>query len=284
MMGITELAPAKLNLTLDVGARRPDGYHDITSIMQSAALYDVVALDFSEEGGIAIECPGTDLPTGPDNLAWKAADVFFRETNIPRTGISIRLEKKIPSQAGLGGGSSDAAAVLWGMHRLFHADVSDESLEAMAARVGSDVPYCIRGGTALAQGRGERLTVLPKLPMCWFVIVKPPVANSTAAMYRKLDEISISERPDSDKMVDALKNGDLAQICRLVGNVFEQALPPDSEVFAICRQLSELGADAACMTGSGSAVMGLFCQEETARLAARELQKAYPLTFFAPRL
>lgn len=96
MMGITELAPAKLNLTLDVGARRPDGYHDITSIMQSAALYDVVALDFSEAGGIAIECPGTDLPTGPDNLAWKAADVFFQETNIPRTGISIRLEKKSP--------------------------------------------------------------------------------------------------------------------------------------------------------------------------------------------
>lgn len=199
MMGITELAPAKLNLTLDVGARRPDGYHDITSIMQSAALYDVVALDFSEAGGIAIECPGTDLPTGPDNLAWKAADVFFQETNIPRTGISIRLEKKIPSQAGLGGGSSDAAAVLRGIRRLFHADVSDKSLEAMAARVGSDVPYCIRGGTALAQGRGERLTVLPALPMCWFVIVKPPVANSTAAMYRKLDEISITERPDSDK-------------------------------------------------------------------------------------
>lgn len=284
MMGITELAPAKLNLTLDVGARRPDGYHDITSIMQSAALYDVVSLYFSEAGGITIECPGTDLPTGPDNLAWKAADVFFRETNISRTGISIRLEKKIPSQAGLGGGSSDAAAVLRGMRRLFHVDVSDESLESMAARVGSDVPYCIRGGTALAQGRGERLTVLPALPMCWFVIVKPPVANSTAAMYRKLDEISISGRPDSDKMVDALKNGDLAQICRLVGNVFEQALPPDSEVFAIRRQLSELGADAACMTGSGSAVMGLFRQEETARLAARELQKAYPLTFFAPRL
>lgn len=131
-MGITELAPAKLNLTLDVGARRPDGYHDITSIMQSAALYDVVALDFSEAGGIAIECPGTDLPTGPDNLAWKAADVFFQETNIPRTGISIRLEKKIPSQAGLGGGSSDAAAVLRGMRRLCHVDVSDESLEAMA--------------------------------------------------------------------------------------------------------------------------------------------------------
>lgn len=284
MMGITELAPAKLNLTLDVGARRPDGYHDITSVMQSAALYDVVTLDFSKTDGIAIECPGTDLPTGPDNLAWKAADVFFQETNVSRTGISIRLDKKIPSQAGLGGGSSDAAAVLRGMRRLFHADVSDKALESMAAQVGSDVPYCVRGGTALAQGRGERLTALLCLPMCWFVIVKPPVANSTAAMYRRLDEISITDRPDSDKMIEALKNGDLTQICRLVGNVFEQALPPDSEIFAIRRQLSALGADAACMTGSGSAVMGLFRQEEAARLAARELQKTYPLTFFAPRL
>lgn len=283
-MSITELAPAKLNLTLDVGARRPDGYHEITSVMQSAALYDVVTLETVETGDIVVECPGTDLPTGPDNLAWKAADVFFQETNIPRTGIIIRLEKKIPSQAGLGGGSSDAAAVLRGMRRLSSANVSDEALETMAARVGSDVPYCVRGGTALARGRGERLTALPALPMCWFVIVKPPVAHSTAVMFRKLDEIAIANRPDSDAMAKALEISDLAHICRLVGNVFEQTLPEDSEVFTIRRQLSRLGADAACMTGSGSAVMGLFRREETARLAARELEKSYPLTFLAPRL
>lgn len=283
-MSITELAPAKLNLTLDVGARRPDGYHEVTSVMQSAALYDVVTLETVETDDIAVECPGTDLPTGPDNLAWKAADVFFQETNIPHTGIIIRLEKKIPSQAGLGGGSSDAASVLRGMRRLFSINVSDEALETMAARVGSDVPYCVRGGTALALGRGERLTALLPLPMCWFVIVKPPVAHSTAVMFRKLDEIAIANRPDSDAMAKALEIGDLAHICRLVGNVFEQALPEDSEVFTIRRQLSRLGADAACMTGSGSAVMGLFRREETARLAARELEKSYPLTFLAPRL
>lgn len=120
--------------------------------------------------------------------------------------------------------------------------------------------------------------------MCWFVIVKPPVAHSTAVMFRKLDEIAIANRPDSDAMAKALEIGDLAQICRLVGNVFEQALPEDSEVFTIRRQLSRLGADAACMTGSGSAVMGLFRREETARMAARELEKSYPLTFLAPRL
>ena len=252
--------------------------------MQSAALYDVVTLETVETDDIVVECPGTDLPNGPDNLAWKAADVFFQETNILRTGIFIRLEKKIPSQAGLGGGSSDAAAVLRGMRRLFGANVSDEALETMAARVGSDVPYCVRGGTALARGRGERLTALSPLPMCWFVIVKPPVAHSTAVMFRKLDEIVIANRPDSDAMAKALEIGDLAHICRLVGNVFEQALPEDSEVFTIRRQLSRLGAAAACMTGSGSAVMGLFRREETARLAARELEKAYPLTFLATRL
>ena len=170
------------------------------------------------------------------------------------------------------------------MRRLFSANVSDEALETMAARVGSDVPYCVRGGTALARGRGERLTALSPLPMCWFVIVKPPVAHSTAVMFRKLDEIAIANRPDSDAMAKALEMGDLAQICRLVGNVFEQALPEDSEGFTIRRQLSRLGADAACMTGSGSAVMGLFRREETAQLAARELEKSYPLTFLAPRL
>lgn len=231
--------------------------------MQSAALYDVVTLETVETDDIVVECPGTDLPTGPDNLAWKAADIFFQETNIPRTGIIIRLEKKIPSQAGLGGGSSDAAAVLRGMRRLFGANVSDEALEAMAARVGSDVPYCVRGGTALARGRGERLTALSPLPMCWFVIIKPPVAHSTAVMFRKLDEIAIANRRVPMPW-QSVGNWRPAHICRLVGNVFEQALPEDSEVFTIRRQLSRLGADAACMTGSGSAVMGLFRREETA--------------------
>ena len=225
-MSITELAPAKLNLTLDVGARRPDGYHEITSVMQSAALYDVVTLETVETDDIAVECPGTDLPTGPDNLAWKAADVFFQETNIPHTGIFIRLEKKIPSQAGLGGGSSDAAAVLRGMRRLFSTNVSDEALETMAARVGSDVPYCVRGGTALARGRGERLTALSPLPMCWFVIVKPPVAHSTAVMFRKLDEIAIANRPDSDAMAKALEIGDLAHICPAGGQRSFHHSPP----------------------------------------------------------
>ena len=139
-MSITELAPAKLNLTLDVGARRPDGYHEITSVMQSAALYDVVTLETVETDDIVVECPGTDLPTGPDNLAWKAADVFFQETNIPRTGIIIRLEEENPLPGRSWSGSSDAAAVLRGMRRLFSANVSDEALETMAARWAATFP------------------------------------------------------------------------------------------------------------------------------------------------
>ena len=283
MMGITELAPAKLNLTLDVGARRPDGYHDITSIMQSAALYDVVALDFSEAGGIAIECPGTDLPTGPDNLAWKAADVFFRETNIPRAGISIRLEKKIPSQAGLGGGSSDAAAVLRGMRRLFHADVSDKSLEAMAARVGSDVPYCIRGVTALAQGRGEVLTPLSPLPHCWVVACKTDFPVSTPELFARIDSCRIRRRPDADGLMAALDQGDLMEVARRMYNVFEDVLPERqfARVADIKNTLIQQGALGANMSGTGPTAFGLFASQTQAQAAYDALKQRYQEVFLA---
>lgn len=281
-MTVTELAPAKLNLTLDVGDRRPDGYHDICSIMHSAALCDTVTLRETDGGALQLDCSGAQLPAGPENLAWRAAEVFFRETALPCPGLHITLEKRIPSQAGLGGGSSDAAAVLRGLRRLYAPELPPERLEAMAARVGSDVPYCVQGGTALATGRGERLRHLPSLPPCCFVIVKPELACSTAEMYRRLDALCIRNRPDSAAMVRALEQGDLAAVCRLVGNVFEQALPPDSVVFTIRRRLRELGAAAACMSGSGSAVMGLFPREADARQAADALQAEFPRTFLAP--
>lgn len=281
-MMLTELAPAKLNLTLDVGARRPDGYHDITSIMHSVALCDRLTLRETGGGQLSLACQGVELPTGPENLVWRAAETFFRETGLICPGIDMQLEKHIPSQAGLGGGSSDAAAALRGLRRLYAPSLPDEALEQMAARVGSDVPYCVRGGTALAQGRGERLTRLPELRGCCFVIVKPDLACSTAAMYRQLDAITIQARPDSAAMIRALEQGDPEAVCRLVGNVFEQALPADCEVFAIRRRLLALGAGAACMTGSGSAVMGLFLRPEAARAAAEALRADFPLTWFAP--
>lgn len=281
-MTITELAPAKLNLTLDVGARRPDGYHDITSIMHSVALCDRLSLTENGSGELSLHCQGAELPTGPENLVWRAAEVFFRETGLACPGVHMELEKHIPSQAGLGGGSSDAAAALRALRRLYAPALPDEALEQMAAGVGSDVPYCIRGGTALAQGRGERLTRLPDLKGCCFVIVKPNLACSTAAMYRQLDAITIHSRPDSRAMLRALEQGDPEAVCRLVGNVFEQALPADCEVFAIRRRLTALGAGAACMTGSGSAVMGLFLRREDAQNAVRALHEAFPLTWFAP--
>lgn len=281
-MTVTELAPAKLNLTLDVGARRPDGYHDITSIMHSVALYDRLSLTEDGSGALSLGCQGAELPVGPENLVWRAAETFFRETNLPCPGVHMELEKHIPSQAGLGGGSSDAAATLRALRRLYAPALPDEALEQLAAGVGSDVPYCVRGGTALAQGRGERLTRLPDLKGGCFVIVKPDLACSTAAMYRQLDAITIQARPDSRAMIRALEQGDTEAICRLVGNVFQQALPADCEVFTIRRRLVALGAGAACMTGSGSAVMGLFLRQEDAQRAAEALRADFPLTWFAP--
>ena len=242
-----ELAPAKVNLTLDVGARRPDGYHEVVSVMQSVALYDTVTMESGTGEGISLTCDDAAIPADGSNLAWRAAEVFFRTTGVACDGLHITLEKSIPSQAGLGGGSSDAAAVLRGLRKLYAPELPMEALERMGMELGSDVPYCVRGGTVLVQGKGEQLLSLRALPECWFVVCKPQVSFSTAEMYRRLDE---------------------AEIFSQIGNVFEQVLPPGSEIFAIRDRLLTLGAGTACMSGSGSAVVGFFSQEEAARSSA----------------
>ena len=175
-----ELAPAKVNLTLDVGARRPDGYHEVVSVMQSVALYDTVTMESGTGEGISLTCDDAAIPADGSNLAWRAAEVFFRTTGVACDGLHITLEKSIPSQAGLGGGSSDAAAVLRGLRKLYAPELPVEALERMGMELGSDVPYCVRGGTALVQGKGEQLLSLRALPECWFVVCKPQVSFSTA--------------------------------------------------------------------------------------------------------
>ena len=184
-------------------------------------------------------------------------------------------------QAGLGGGSSDAAAVLRALRRLYAPDMPLEELERMAIRLGSDVPYCVRGATTLVEGRGEHLTQLTALPACWCVLCKPDIACPTGAMYGEIDRRGAHLTLDVQEMVRALERGDLAAVCALVGNVFEQVIDPESDIFTIRRRLTELGADAACMSGSGSAVFGLFTKEETARAAQELLSQDYPRTFFA---
>jgi 4-diphosphocytidyl-2-C-methyl-D-erythritol kinase len=280
-MKLTELAPAKLNLTLEVGEKRSDGYHEVQSVMSCAALYDEVTLESGTSGGISMTCDCPGLPLDDTNLCLRAAKLFFKKTGIPCDGLHIELSKRIPMQSGLGGGSADAAAVLRGLRKLYRPEMMIKDLERMAAELGSDVPFCVRSVTAMVRGRGEQLLKLPKLPLCWFVICKPEFSFSTAEMYAKLDEKEPVSSIDTLGLIKALEYQDMQEISDRLGNCFEGVLEENSEIFAIKNRLLALGARNACMSGSGSAVYGLFTQEDEAKAAAAELQKAYPQTWFA---
>ena len=276
---VTEIANAKVNLTLAVGEKRPDGYHEVETVMTAVDLFDTVTV--SRHPGIRDELicdpPVTERPE--DNLCMKALRVFFQELGVKEDFVTITLQKRIPTQAGLGGGSSDAAAMLRGLRTLYAPDMTDTRLEEMAAELGSDVPYFIRGGTVLANGRGEWLAPLPPMPECWFVIVKPEESHSTAAMYAAIDSVKAERGADSQCMRQGLAAGDLRQIAAGLSNDFQQVLPEGSAVPAIVRSLRELGALNAQMTGSGSAVYGLFRHREDAEAAAGVLKGTYPHTF-----
>lgn len=278
-MELTLHAPAKVNLTLIVGARRDDGYHDVSTVMQTVGLYDTLTLT-GGGSGLTMTCTDPDLPTDGSNLVLRAAALFCQELRLPAPDLHLHLQKRIPSQAGLGGGSSDAAAVLLAMRTLYAPEVSDAELAHMAARLGSDVPFFIRGGTALATGRGEHLAPLPRLREGWFVIVKPPEGFSTPAMYRRLDELA-PEPPRPDGMPAALETGNVRAVAAALCNSFERAVPPDSAVWDIEDALRAHGALAAMLSGSGSAVFGLFDREDAARAAAEVLRARWPLTFAA---
>lgn len=280
-MKVTELAPAKLNLTLEVGEKQADGYHAVQSVMSCAALYDEVTLESGTSGGISMTCDCPGLPLDDTNLCLRAAKLFFKKTGIPCDGLHIDLIKRIPMQSGLGGGSADAAAVLRGLRKLYRPEMMIKDLERMAAELGSDVPFCVRSVTAMVRGRGEQLLKLPKLPLCWFVICKPEFSFSTAEMYAKLDEKEPVSSIDTLGLIKALEYQDMQEISDRLGNCFEGVLEESSEIFAIKNRLLVLGARNACMSGSGSAVYGLFTREDEAKAAAAELQKAYPQTWFA---
>ena len=264
-----EFACAKLNLTLEVGEKRPDGYHELRSVMTSASLCDVVEVEKAAE--VTLVCDRTDLPTDGRNLAVKAAEMFFAETGIDG-GCHIRLEKRIPSEAGLGGGSSDAAAVLRALRGLYAPGMPLAELEAIGAKVGSDVPYCVRRGTALCEGRGEILTTLPEMVKCRYVIAKPQEAFSTGAMYGKIDAQKPTAIPTTDSLTAGLAHGDLQEITANLYNTFEAVIPAESDVFTIRAALLRTGALNAMMSGSGSAVFGVFDTEAAARRAYNAMQ------------
>lgn len=273
-MKCVEKAYAKVNLTLAVGEKRPDGYHEVVSVMQRVSLHDTLTAEQTREG-ITLTCSDPALPSGEENLAHRAASLFFRETGIAG-GAALTLEKSIPSQAGLGGGSSDAASVLLALRRLYAPALPDTELETMAAALGSDVPFFIRGGTQLATGRGEVLSPLPPLTDGWFVIVKPTESFSTAAMYRRLDNLPPACTPPLPPL-----QGGLPALAAGLFNRFEAAIPAGSAVWDIKAQLAAYGALASLLSGSGSAVFGLFDTETAARAAVEALRPAWPEIFLA---
>lgn len=264
-------ATAKINLGLDVLRRRGDGYHDLRMIMQSIYLYDQIEMKKTEESGISVSTNLSFLPTGPENLVYRAAKLLTDEFSIS-SGVKIYLKKYIPVAAGLAGGSSDAAAVLVGMNRMFRLGLSRKELMERGVKIGADVPYCIMRGTALAEGIGEILTRLPDTPDAFVVLAKPPIHVSTAFVYGNLKADQLTSHPDIDAQVQAIRDGDLYRMADLMGNVLESVTIPAYPVIAEIRDcMKRCGAVNAMMSGSGPTVFGLFDDEKKAKKAYETL-------------
>ena len=283
---VTEKAYAKVNLSLDVLGKRPDGYHDMKLIFQSVSLHDDVTLKLtSGSGNISVETDKEFIPGGEKNLGYSACRAFFRAAGISNVDVSLSIVKRIPVCAGLGGGSSDAAAVLRALNRALEAGLSPEELRRAAKTVDSDSAFCVSGGTALGCGRGTELKRLKPLMDCGIVILKPSFSVSTPALFSRLDSVRVRVRPDTDGLISAIEAGDYTGTARRVFNVFEEALPPAEKrtVEEAKSLLYDLGADSAAMTGTGSAVFGLFSHKELGRKAAETAQnKAFEAFFTEP--
>ena len=279
-----EKAYAKINIGLDVLGRREDGYHELKMVMQTIDLCDDVLLSW-EEGGtdreIRILCDTPGVPCDRRNLAYRAAEAFIsrcseKEGRLFPGRLEIRLVKRIPAAAGLAGGSSDAAAVLRGLDRMLGTCFGEAELRRIALPLGADIPYCVSGGTALAEGIGEVLTPLPSLPDCSIVLVKPPFDCSTAEIYGTLhaDSLDPSDHPEMDRVVRAIRNGSVREAAEHMGNILElPALRMHPEIGTIRQALRRAGAAGASMSGSGSAVFGIFEDRGEAERACRALRE-----------
>ena len=257
-MKCTLLAPAKLNLFLDITGRRSDGYHLVNMVMQSVSLYDEVTLITDEDSDeIKIECIGSNIPCDETNTAYKAVKLFFENAEIEPVGVTVRIKKNIPSQAGMAGGSTDAAAVLIGLNELLKTGLSKHELADIGEMIGADVPFCVYGGTMTAGGIGTILTPLPDMPDCTFAVVKPEINISTAEAYRKSDEVGYNFPKSPDRVVDGICSGDVVEIAKGLYNKFE-AVVDIPEIDDIKSAMMRAGALGACLTGSGSAIFGIF--------------------------
>ena len=264
---ITEKAYAKINLSLDVTGKRPDGYHEVRMIMQTVDIYDTLVFEKQDEG-ISIDVGGSDLPADEDNLIYKAAKAVMDRCGISG-GVKISLDKNIPIAAGMAGGSSDAAATLRGVNRLFECGLSGDELREMGVKIGADVPYCVEGGTVLAEGIGEKLTPLSQLPEYIIAVAKPEKGVSTGNIYKALDEIfDTITHPDVDAMLSAMKTCPGTGFLKYLGNVLEYVTEPRCpEVGEIKKIFDEGGSIGTLMTGSGPTVFAFFEDKAVAQKA-----------------
>ncbi len=283
MATLHESAFAKINLTLDVVSRRTDGYHDIKSIMQTISLCDDLEIDLGTGKPWKLLCDKEGVPTDDNNLAWKAAEVFFNTTGKDPGGLELRITKRIPIKAGLGGGSADAAAVLRALNRHYDYPFSVLALAELGTQIGSDVPFCTLCGTAMVEGRGDRIRNLPDMPEdCCIVICKPDFSSSTPELYRRIDEKAIPHRPDHKEMERALLVGDLGRIASSLYNVFDPLVTEAHlELNYIKSIFNSYGALGFQMTGTGSAVYAVTSDFEHAAVICNMLRENYPGIFIA---
>ena len=270
---ITLKALAKINLGLDVIRRREDGYHEVSMVMQTIHLYDRLEIAKSHEPGIHIRSNLNFLPVNENNIAYKAAALLMEEFHL-EGGMEIQLQKYIPVAAGMAGGSTNAAAVLFGMNRMYDLGLSQKELMDRGVTLGADVPYCIMRGTVLAEGIGEELTTLPAMPKCTILVAKPPISVSTKVVYEALDAKEISEHPDIDGVIEGLEEGSLKKVASAMGNVLEDVtIPMHPVIEEIKQEMKECGALNAMMSGSGPTVFGLFENRTAAREAQRRIRE-----------
>lgn len=278
-MKYTGIAPAKINLALDVLRKRPDGYHEISTIMQSIPLYDIITIRLLDNDEIIVSTDSQLVPSGNSNIVYKAAKLI-KDTYDIEDGVEIQIEKNIPVAAGLAGGSTDAAAAIRLLDKAFNLRLSREEMHDAARRIGADVSFCIDGGTALAQGVGEVLTPIPQLPHCYILVVKPDISVSTKEIYEELNMDEIVERPDISGIIKAIENNDLKVVSEKLCNVMESVTIKKHPLIGdLKKKLMEFGALGSLMSGSGPSVFGIFDHWDKAHNAYNNMEDCPGETF-----
>ena len=272
-------APAKINIGLDVVGKREDGYHEVKMIMQSIRLFDRLTLTRKKDPGVRLTTNLKFLPTDDNNLIVKSAKMLMKEFNL-EGGLNINLEKRIPVAAGMAGGSTDAASTMIAINQMYELGLSNSQLMKRAVKIGADIPYCIMKGTALAEGIGEKLSTIPKLPNCTILIVKPKIHVSTREIYAGLTLDENTVHPDIDLMVEDMKKKDITSLCSHIGNILESVtIPMYPEIAEIKDFMMKNGAKGSLMSGSGPTVFGIYTDKDVAVKAKEAALKQFEKSF-----